>query len=426
MRLIHFSGTNVFSPMTATSTLNMTHPRSVTSATQDPNNPVLRSRVWRWGAFIVVSLVYWAIYLASGSYRRTPFNAHVYLAYAMLHGHFYLINPPGHFEMTHFAGRAYIAYGIGPSLLMLPFVAFFGLAFQQSMFSAAVAAVTVALWWSTLEFLSPCRVTRMWLTILFGLGSLFWFYGGENGNTWSLMHVTTVFGLMLAIHQIISKQHSWLSGMAFGLAVLSRQPVLLSFPFFVGMLWGRDKTSIRRQFGFAVGLCVILLFGAYYNAVRFGSFFDNGYTRVIFDTKDVNVLTWGLFNLKYARQNALIYFYNMPTRISRFPWLDPYMAGFSIFLTTPALFVAIAADYHKRINLLGLAACLTIQSLYLTYFWSGYAQFGCRYSVDYLPFVMLLAADGANNQPKWFLIVVTFLGVLIEIWGISWWLYRGW
>src|SRR6516225_6213795 len=73
--------------------------------------------------FWTVVVVFWTVYASSGCYRLTPYNAHVFLAYSLLHRHFDLISPPGHFELLKLAGHDYVAYGIGPSLLMLPFVA---------------------------------------------------------------------------------------------------------------------------------------------------------------------------------------------------------------------------------------------------------------------------------------------------------------
>jgi hypothetical protein len=76
--------------------------------------------------------------------------------------------------------------------------------------------------------------------------------------------------------------------------------------------------------------------------------------------------------------------------------------------------------------LLALAACISIQAFYLTYFWTGYEQFGCRYSIDYLPFVNLLAASGARYRPRRTLILAVIVGILVEVWGIGWWRYKGW
>ena len=393
-------------------------------------NTSIRKRLQDAGSVLAIFLLFWGIYVASGCYRRSPFNAHVYLAYSLLHGRFDLIDPPGYFEKVQFAGRTYMAYGIGPSLLMLPFVAIWGLDFPQAIFMAGLAAMAVTLWWSTLARLETRGLARGLLTMLFGLGSLFWFYGGESGNTWSLMHVTAVFGLILAIHEILGRGRGWLVGIGFGIAVLSRQPVLLSLPFFVVGLWREDaKMSaprLSREMWFAVCFGALMIFDAFYNAARFGSVFDNGYRRVVLATTDPRFLPWGLFSIKYAAQNAKIYFLKLPENLPQFPWYNPTMAGFSIFISTPALFLAAAADYKKIINWLSLAACLAIQTLYLFYYWSGYAQFGCRYTIDYLPFVNLLAVSGSKNRPLRTLVYVTLAGMLIEVWGIAWWRYQGW
>lgn len=396
---------------------------------QSANAPI-RNRLESAGSILAIFLLFWGIYIVTGCYRRSPFNAHVYLAYSLLHGRFDLIDPPGYFETVQFAGRSYIAYGIGPSLLMLPFVAIWGLDFHQSIFMAGLAALAVTLWWSTLARLEIQGLARGLLTVLFGLGSLFWFYSGGSGNTWSLMHVTAVFGLMLAIHEMLGEGRGWLVGIGFGIAVLSRQPVLLSLPFFVGGLWREDAKKIRdklsKEMWFVACFGALMIFDAFYNVARFGSVVDNGYKRVVLATTDPRFLPWGLFSVNYVAENAKIYFLKLPENVPEFPWYDPTMGGFSIFISTPALFLATAADYRKIFNLLSLAACLGIQTLYLFYFWSGYAQFGCRYTVDYLPFVNLLAVSGSKNRPLRTLAYVTFAGMLIEIWGIAWWRYKGW
>jgi hypothetical protein len=192
---------------------------------------------------------------------------------------------------------------------------------------------------------------------------------------------------------------------------------------------GRQKTW-KREFvladlSFALVFGGLVLFDAYYNYARFGSPFDNGYKRLILTSNDIGPRSWGLFNIRYVSQNVRTYFLKLPDRLPDFPWFDPGLGGFSILLSTPAIFLALGADYRDRVNLLALYCCLAIQGMYLTYYWSGFAQFGCRYSVDYLPFVMLLAAAGSRNLPRWMLRTVMLTGTIVEIWGIGWAAYKG-
>jgi hypothetical protein len=377
--------------------------------------------------FWLIFLLFWRVYEELGCYASTFYNAHVSLAWSMLHGHFYLINPQLYYEMAQVDGNSYVAYGIGPSLLMLPLVALCGPRFNQSLFNAGIGGLTVAIWWSITGLFGFDRWMRIWLTGLFAAGSLFCFVAGQSGDTWSLMHVTTVFGLMLAIYDVLGRRRGWVAGLGFGIAVLSRQPALLSLPFFAVLLWqGKDdyKAKLRRAITFAIPFGLLMAFDAFYNYARFGSPFDNGYARVVEATGGAG--PWGLFSIHYFWPDFHVYFLQLPQRIYSFPWLDPTMAGFTIFISTPAIYFALAANYRERINQLALLACVAIQSIYLFYYWTGYAQFGCRYSIDYLPFVMVLAAGGAKHCLKWMVAIYVVIGMLIEAWGLYWWIQHGW
>ncbi|HEY9856417.1 MAG TPA: hypothetical protein V6D05_11810 [Stenomitos sp.] len=384
----------------------------------------------RFATPLGIFLVFWALYAISGTLEGTPYNAHVWMADAMLHGRFGLVNPPAQFEMVKVGNFYQVAYGVGPALLMLPFVAVFGLGFHQALFSAAVGAATVVLWWSTLGRLKFEGQVRYWLTATMGAGSYLWFYAGQTGSTWMLTHMVVVFGLMLAIWETLGKQRGWLVGLGFGLAVLSRQTVLPALPFFLGMLWRDDRSqggpsAIRKELWFAVGLGALMAFEAFYNFARFGNPFDNGY-ELVNRTLYGAAMTHGSFSMEYFASNFRLYFVRMPLRLHEFPWFDPTKDGFSIFLTTPALFLAFYANFRERVTALALVAAVLVQAVYLVYFGTGWVQFGCRYALDYFPFAMLLIASGTEKRLSPALVTVTLLGALVEVWGLFWWGLKGW
>lgn len=383
----------------------------------------------RWSDAVYLVILFWCIYALSGTLKATVYNAHVYLAKAFLEGHFHLIDAPGHFEQTKHLGNVYLAYGIGPTLLMLPFVAIWGLAFHQPLFCALLAAIAVAVWWEILGKLGHEGALRTWLTGCFGLGSLFWFYAGQNGNTWAIMHVTVCLGLLVAIYDCVGKQRAWLAGLGLGLAVLSRQTVFLALPFFVAMLWRDDRATGGRSVPakallFALGLGALMGFNAFYNWARFGSLTDNGYARVISEYQN---LPGGFFGLSYLQQNLDVYIWGRPERIQAFPWFNPTQGGFSMLISTPALIFAVMANYRERINLMALIAIAPILGFYLVYHWTGYAQFGCRYSLDFMPFAMLLIASGVARA-RWDSVFsgAVLFGALVEIWGLFWWGIKEW
>jgi hypothetical protein len=372
---------------------------------------------------------FWSIYLATGSWRQTPYNAHVHQAWAFLHGHLALLDPPATFEVVRLGHSVHMAYGVVPSILMLPFVAIAGLSFHQAAFNAALGALAVTFWWSTLKRQGFEVGVRMWLTLCFGLGSLFWYYAGQNGNTWSLMHVTAVVCVMAVMHEGVGRRRGWVMGIGAGLAILARQAEVLALPFFLAMLWGPPDVpgATRDRFAsFSWSLAVILGLGGLYNACRFGHPFDNGYERVIRATTDPGLLPHGLFHPSYVAGNVRGMFLKLPEAIAGFPWWSPTLDGFSVIIGTPALLLLPMARWRDRLTWVAGLTCLAMLALYLMYYWSGYAQFGRRYTVDLLPFAMWLVASACRDRLDRWLVGLTLAGILVEIWGITWWHVHHW
>jgi uncharacterized membrane protein YwaF len=66
----------------------------------------------------------------------------------------------------------------------------------------------------------------------------------------------------------------------------------------------------------------------------------------------------------------------------------------------------------------------------LLYFSQGWVQFGYRYLMDYLPFLMILTALGfEDNQSRssfWLKVVLVVASVAIGFWGRYWGTRLGW
>ncbi len=402
------------------------------------------------GMVFVMTLALYAL-LSMGP--ATPFNAHVHLAHAWLSGLVTPLTLPAYLEHAPGPTGAIIPYGPGPAILLLPFVAIWGLATDQSAFCMALGALNVALMWSLAGRLGATGSLRTALTVLFGLGSPHLFYAVQSGNTWPLMHIVTIFGLLVALRSVFSPATlvSGLGvGLGLGLAYLTRQPAALAIPFIAAMslfrgamrptlerhsresgnplgsrFRGSDGVGWPHAGGLAAGLGTCVAFTLAYNWARMGNPLDTGYERVIMAITAPHMIPHGVFSLEYLPRNLHAYFLSAPERIAGFPFFQPSQFEMSMLLVFPALFLMPLADWRHRRNWLALGAIASMMAVYLVYYWTGATQFGMRYAMDWLPLAMVLIASAGNKKsPLVWLVAV--LGIAVEAWGLVMWRLLGW
>lgn len=377
----------------------------------------------------------------------TPYNAHVLLADAWLSGHVSPPTLPAHIEHAMGPNGTIIAYGPGPALLLLPFVALFGLETNQSVFCTVLGAINVALVWSLLKRMGTAKSLQIALTVLFGLGSPHLFNAVQSGNTWPMMHIVTVFGVLVALRAVFGKPtlRSGLSiGLGLGLAYLTRQPVMLAIPFVMlmalsegmkaplavpigpdGQASGWRAWPWKLFAGLMAGFALCIAFSLAYNWARMGNPLDGGYERVNLVITPPHLIPHGNFSLEYLGRNLHAYFLSGPERIPTFPYFRPSQFQMSMLLVFPALLLIPLADWRKRVNWLALGGIAAMMALYLVYYWTGSTQFGMRYTVDWLPLALLLIASaGRGKLPLVWL--VTILGIGFEAWGLVMWRLAGW
>ena len=94
----------------------------------------------------------------------------------------------------------------------------------------------------------------------------------------------------------------------------------------------------------------------------------------------------------------------------------------SLLLTTPALLYVLGA--RKR-SILGAGAWVAFGALLiplLSYYNTGWWQFGYRFSLDFMTPVMVLLAIGAGSRVGWKLRLLILIGVIVNAWGVWWFL----
>ena len=194
--------------------------------------PQKRSYKFTLIAFIIILIVSYAIYFLTIESRPTPFNNFVRLADAFLNGRLYLKDNISWLELAPYQGRYYIIPPPMPAILLLPVVAIFGLATNQTLISIFFGSINVSLAFLVAGALIKNRSVQIWSTVMFGFGTIHWWVA-TAGGVWTFSLTVAVTFLFLAILLALYKADPLATGLSLGASYWTRLPVILSLPFFM-------------------------------------------------------------------------------------------------------------------------------------------------------------------------------------------------
>jgi hypothetical protein len=376
-------------------------------------------------------------------WQNTPSKAYwQYLADAFLHGRLYLIKPESTHDLTLFNGQWYVPNPPLPGLVLVPFVAIWGVsAINTVQFSIVWGAINVGLVFmilqkaSALELIPTRREGNVWITVLFALGSIHWWLA-VLGRMWFMSQILTLLFALLATLAVLQRRSPWWVGVCLGLAVLSRPNVFTLWPFLAGLaLYLQQREAGRLDWKRALAWAIpsgvpVALAGAallVYNYARFRNFFDFGYVTINgADWILAAVQQYGMFNVHFFPINFNAMFLKLPV----FSWADgclrykPGVEGISIFVTTPAL---IYIFRRMKWNLWTASAWVSIAlsaGLLLLYSNTGAEQPGYRYIMDFIvPVLMLLSVGLGQGVSRWFKLL-TGVSILSNAAALAWWFQK--
>lgn len=394
--------------------------------------PHARRTPWTRLDALLLFLLALAVYRFASNGRFMVFNYHLHLAIAFLEGRLHVPNPPPWLtEFAYFEGRAYVYFDPFPSVLLLPLAAIWRERVDIALVSIALGAVNVGLTRLALGALGVGRATANWCSLLLGFGTVHLF-AAQYGNTWLLAHLCTVAALTLAWLEAAGDADPFLLGLFCAVAATSRSPALLGAPVFLVLALRRHpRLRTAARFGLPM-LATMALLGAY-NHARFGEWANNGYPLAI---QAMYQPEHGAFSLFNVPRNLYNYFVRLPGFQADPPYLTLTDYGISLVATTPALLLLLRrGGWSERVpdaallGRLALAAAGAILFLYLTYFWDGWRQFGCRYTLDLTPFLVVALAlrnDDRHGRRPWLLPAFVLASIAVNAWGAWWWRAHDW
>ncbi|HJZ85970.1 MAG TPA: glycosyltransferase 87 family protein [Polyangia bacterium] len=391
-------------------------------------------------------------------------NHYVYLAYSMLHGRLSLDrNPPtdddwarietltlkdgrtvrGQFaagSATTFlttsrqtieipadqiSGRKsewYVSFPPFPAVLMLPVVALGGLRTNDVIFTIFFSALVPALLLGLLRTLRERGLSRrteredLWLVALFGVGSVF-FFSAVRGEVWYTAHVIACLLVIGYAWCALEARRPFWAGVCLALGVATRSlPLLMLFPFFLlEVRRCRRAEWLRVCVQFAVPAAAIGLVLAVFNAIRFGSPFEIGHSYLVIRWAG-RIQHWGLINYHFLSRNLAAAFTLVPKFINRRPYVQTSRDGLSLLITTPALLYLLWPREKPPVHRALWLTVLAVSVVSFMYHSDGYVQFGYRYSLDYMVFLVMLLALGGRPQTRTFRALTVF-GILVNLFG---------
>ena len=443
-----------------------------------PPNPLVRP--WpdpaaaRWIPVLtglLLALAAMAIYLATRTDRY--YDHFVWQAAAFLEGHAairYPVEASGglhgnaYFQdvlpvaTTDGVMRGLLPFPPLPALVLLPFVALWGLTTDSQAIFTILAAVDVAICWWMLGFLEVRPSVRLGATVFFAVGTVFW-YTAQVATTWYQAHIVAVglcfvaIGLALRgdgdaggdVEQRRSASHvpqprlraalridrsQFLAGFLFGLACTARLTVVFAAPFFT--MVGSGGCWRRRAWSAGVGAALPITLLVAYNVVTTGHVFNPAYDYLYgLEAFGYPALgyhaDWSMEDPRYLPQNVGIALLGLPDLLPRFlpdslapqpilvctepgavrglfdlacPLAVPRDVGMSVILSSPAYLLAVPVLRRMTTSRLvaGTAAAVVLISIVnLMHFSQGWVQFGYRFSLDAAPFAIVLVALGADR-----------------------------
>lgn len=380
--------------------------------------------------FFGIFLIYRNIY----PNPRNWYDHYLYLSKSLIQGRADIPNLPLFYhDKLEFNGKTFIPFPPGASFILVPLILIDkGITQQQA--SILIGSIDITLIYFLLKRFTD-KKNSLILSIFLGLGTSF-FWSSVVGTTWFFAHIVAVFYLILSLLLLFSTDKKsfkktgitlFLSGIFFALAGLTRYPILASGLFFVFYLW-RDKLKLLA---FLSGTFFFIPIQFYYNFLRFGSIFESGYTK-IYDIYTKLNYTYSIERILFPTSPHFNYFdiRAVPYHIYTFLFMPPDKGfkpspyGMGILFTSPLLFISLIPKFKTNFEKIIYFSMIPTIFLIFCHYAQGWVQFGYRFVLDFIVFLMIILALKFKLTKLNLLLIL--ISIVVNFWGVSWAINLGW
>ena len=281
---------------------------------------------------------------------------------------------------------------------------------------------------------------RLALTILFGFSTqILWIT--TRGGVWHTGQLIATILTFACLIELWGKQRAWLIGLLAGAAFLTPRPAGLRDPVlrpdartapgavadepevaggYIASVARPERLRAWVWLGLGVLPAIVAFFA--YNQIRFGSPFESGYGLATLPAFLEANRALGLFSLAHLPMNLDYFLLHLPTVIPDFPYFRPDGLSLSVLITSPGLLFATQADWRRPRSWWLAGATIAVLIPTLLYYGGGWLQYGYRYFLDSVPFVIALCGLAAVHKGRigWGWLALIAFGTVVMAFGVYW------
>ena len=342
-----------------------------------------------------------------------PNNPYILFAESLLKGELTLSPTMKIGDLVYYQNHYYLPYPPLPSIILLPFVALLGAPHVNTVIIATImACISLYLMYQIFLRLEISKDYFNWMMLAAFFGTGYWFALFTSHHVYAFAHITSFMFQLFIINELLGKKRWWLVGIFIGCAFLSRQLTILYILFAFGfMVYLSRNQKERITYMHFLSLCAsagaFILLYMVYNYLRFGNPLDTGYGHIVYiGVLNERVSQYGVFSAKYFLFNLYsIFIKGFNVEFEGRTYLnikDMDLWGTSLLSASPFLIASIKAVWPSVLKFSALATVFMILTIQLFYHNNGFHQINTtRFSLDFLPLLLVLTALGARHIPMW-------------------------
>lgn len=382
-------------------------------------------------AFLFAFLTYFLLSTLGGSPFRVREAAYFnFLADSFLHGQLHLrLLPKIVHDLSFFNGQYYLYWPPMPAVILMPFVAIFGVNFSDVLFNLFVASVNVAVMAALLRSADQAGLIQInpeyrgMLLLFFTMGTAHVTIAivGQVWYTAQLLGILLVGLAYLSAIELKGMASFLVTGLLIACAMVTRNHLLFTGIWPAYYLIARNWNNRPKLYLYVgAGLLPVLILGSLYlsyNYARFGAPLEVGIRYHNMESAFVlDYQKYGAFNLHYVPINFYYQYIHYP-----FPFDNDSFKGSSLFLLSPVFFYAFVALFrrYRDPNIWLWFVSIIVSSIpILLLMGTGWVQYGPRYTLDFVVPLLLLTASGLHEASRKIFMLLILLSILHYIPGI--------